>query len=74
MSRGWKEQLAPAQERLLEIADLKLGEKVVDVACGTGLVTFPVADLVGSTGSVVGTDISGKMIENQLVCWQRNGA
>ncbi|NND71759.1 MAG: class I SAM-dependent methyltransferase [Rhodothermales bacterium] len=59
----WKDQLAPAQSRVLELAALRSGERVLDIACGTGLVTFPAADLVGKDGLVVATDISDKMIE-----------
>ncbi len=58
----WHRQLAPAQERLLELTSPGAGEHVLDVACGTGLVTFPVAALVGARGSVVGTDLSGEMV------------
>jgi len=36
---------------------------VLDVACGTGLVTLAVAKAVGLQGRVVGVDISGQMIE-----------
>jgi ubiquinone/menaquinone biosynthesis C-methylase UbiE len=59
----WHKQLATAQTRLLELAALKLGERVLDVACGTGLVTFPAAAAVGPGGEVVGTDISQAMID-----------
>jgi len=59
----WQQQLWPAQSRLLEMADLREGERVVDIACGTGLVTLPAAAAVGSRGSVVGLDISQKMVE-----------
>ncbi len=60
---GWQEQLRPAQDRLLEMAELRPGQRVVDVACGTGLATLPAAAAVGSEGSVLGLDISQKMIE-----------
>jgi ubiquinone/menaquinone biosynthesis C-methylase UbiE len=59
----WKSQLAPAQEKLLEMTDLRRGERVLDVACGTGLVTIPASDAVAEEGEVVGTDISAKMVE-----------
>lgn len=60
----WAEQLAPARDRLLTLAALWPGARVLDVACGTGLVTFPAADAVGVAGRVVATDISGAMIDH----------
>jgi ubiquinone/menaquinone biosynthesis C-methylase UbiE len=63
----WREQLSPAQERMLEMAALRKGESVIDVACGTGLVTFPAADAVGSGGRVTGTDISQGMVDAAAV-------
>jgi SAM-dependent methyltransferase len=60
--RFWQAQLAPAQERLLELAALQPGMRVLDVACGTGLVTFRAAALVGSSGAVTATDISDAMV------------
>jgi len=44
------------------MAQIRPGEHVIDVACGTGLVTFPAAEAVGESGRVVGTDISDEMI------------
>ena len=60
----WSEQLAPAQRRLLEMARARAGERVLDVACGTGLVTFPAAAAVGPVGSVVAVDLSDSMVEH----------
>ena len=60
---GWRVQLEPAQSLMLEMAALQTGERVLDVACGTGLVSFRIADAVGVDGAVVGTDISGEMVE-----------
>ena len=60
--RGWAQQLKPAQDRLLEMAALSPGESVLDLACGTGLITFPAAQAVGPTGRVVATDISDAMV------------
>lgn len=69
----WQRQLEPAQTQLLEMADLRPNEQVLDVACGTGLVTFRAAEAVGSTGKVVGTDISGGMVEAaRKVAMERN--
>lgn len=61
--KGWQHQLWPAQKRLLERANLQKGEKVLDISCGTGLVTFPVAEAVGLEGFVTGIDLSEGMID-----------
>lgn len=60
--RLWQAQLEPAQTTLLGMAGLTPGEQVLDVACGTGLVTFRAAVQVAPLGKVVGTDISEEMI------------
>lgn len=60
---GWERQLQPAQEKLLRKVDLQHGEKVLDISCGTGLVTFPMAKTVGEQGQVIGIDFSEGMIE-----------
>lgn len=59
----WGPQLERAQNELLRQAAPQPGERVLDVACGTGLVSFDAAWEVGRSGSVVGVDISGQMIE-----------
>ena len=60
--RSWQAQLEPARSALLEMANFKPGERVLDVACGTGLVTLLAAKAVGPGGEVLGTDISEEMI------------
>jgi ubiquinone/menaquinone biosynthesis C-methylase UbiE len=60
---AWQAQLAPAQVALLAMAAPRPGERVLDVACGTGLVTLPAARAVGSAGYALGTDISGAMVD-----------
>jgi ubiquinone/menaquinone biosynthesis C-methylase UbiE len=60
--QSWQRQLAPAQATMLALANLEPGERVVDIACGTGLVTFAAAAAVGPSGEVVGTDISEVMV------------
>jgi ubiquinone/menaquinone biosynthesis C-methylase UbiE len=47
---------------LLEYAAPQPGERVLDVACGTGIVTRHVAPMVGAAGKVVGLDISPVML------------
>ena len=58
----WSEQLRPAQDLMLSLAALERGERVLDIACGTGLVTFRAADLVGPSGFVAASDISEDMV------------
>lgn len=60
---GWQRQLRPAQQRLLESTELQAGEKVLDISCGTGLVTFPMAEKISPAGEVTGIDLSEGMIE-----------
>jgi len=60
---SWERQLAPAHRALLDAVDLQAGERVVDIACGTGLVTFAAADAVARWGMVFGTDLSDQMVD-----------
>lgn len=52
----------PWTEVLLEYADPRPGERVLDVACATGIVARQVAPRVGGDGEVVGVDISPEML------------
>jgi len=70
---GWRAQLEPAQSLMLETAALQPGERVLDVACGTGLVSFRILDTVGTSGSLVGTDISAGMVERARHLANRGG-
>lgn len=47
---------------LVKEAGVDRGHRVLDVACGTGIVARTAADLVGPTGSVVGLDLNGAML------------
>ena len=58
----WAAQLQPAQDLLLEKAAIMPGERVIETACGTGLLTFRVAARLGATGHLLATDISEKMV------------
>ncbi|MEM0908385.1 MAG: methyltransferase domain-containing protein [Pseudomonadota bacterium] len=65
---GWKASLAPAQAALVAEANAQPGERVVDLACGTGLVTLRLAEAVGPHGEVVGADISQAMVDTLKRC------
>ncbi|KAL9637113.1 MAG: hypothetical protein Q9204_001997 [Flavoplaca sp. TL-2023a] len=51
-----------AQE-YIQRANLQPGQSVLDLACGTGLVTIPAKQYVGPTGRVVGIDFSDGMLD-----------
>lgn len=53
----------PWADDLLRRAAPRPGERVLDVACGTGAVTRLVPPLVGSTGTVVGLDLNPAMLD-----------
>lgn len=52
----------PWADELISRVAPRPGERVLDVACGTGAVTGQVAPLVGTGGSVIGYDISPAML------------
>lgn len=47
---------------LVELAQLQSGQKILDVATGTGIVAIAAAQIVGNKGKVIGVDISMGML------------
>lgn len=52
----------PLARDLVAAANLRSGERVIDVACGTGVVARLAADALGDNGSVAGLDVNAGML------------
>ncbi len=68
-AQGWNDHaaqigawLARGTEAMLEMAGVKPGARVLDVAAGAGEQTLLVAERVGPTGSVLATDLSPAIV------------
>ena len=59
---GWASRLVLAQNRLISVAGLAPGIRVLGTACGSGLVIECIAEAVGPAGEVVATDLSEAMV------------
>src|SRR5215813_15483529 len=60
-------------------AELLPGQRVLDIACGTGVLSREVAAHVGTRGSVVGLDLNPGMLavarqRNREITWQEGTA
>ena len=57
------QSFGPATELMMDLAGLKPGDRVLDIAAGTGEQTLIAARRVGPTGYVLATDLSPSMLE-----------
>jgi SAM-dependent methyltransferase len=55
--------LAPVADVLIDRAKPGVGERVIDIGCGSGATTIAFAQKVGPTGHALGVDVSGPMLE-----------
>jgi SAM-dependent methyltransferase len=56
--------LGPATERMLDMARVAAGQRVLDVAAGAGEQTLAIATRVGPGGHVLATDIAPRILEH----------
>lgn len=53
---------ARGRARVLEALDARAGERVLDLGCGPGVLSRPLADAVGPSGLVLGVDLAHGML------------
>jgi ubiquinone/menaquinone biosynthesis C-methylase UbiE len=70
---GRLRHVLPFGRRLVELARLPAGARVLDVATGRGAVLFPAAEQVGPRGQVVGVDLSPAMVLATSADLERRG-
>jgi demethylmenaquinone methyltransferase / 2-methoxy-6-polyprenyl-1,4-benzoquinol methylase len=51
------------RRRTVELMNLELGDSVLDVACGTGMLLLEEARVVGTSGSITGADFCPPMLD-----------
>ena len=76
---NYEELLAPVifepwAKLLLETAQISSGDAVLDVACGTGVVSRRAAAAAGPSGRVVALDVSAPMLERARAGTSHDGA
>ena len=60
----YDEMLEPFGNRALEVADVRRGDRVLDIGCGNGASTIEAAVRAGADGSATGIDLSESMLAN----------
>ena len=60
-------------QRLVDLAALAPGERVLDVGAGRGAILFPAAARVGARGQVIGIDVVAAMVKETTAAITRAG-
>jgi ubiquinone/menaquinone biosynthesis C-methylase UbiE len=63
----------PLAERFIAHIDIRRGQRLLDVACGTGIVARLAAPLAGRSGRVVGIDLNPHMLSVARACESIDG-
>jgi ubiquinone/menaquinone biosynthesis C-methylase UbiE len=71
--RHWVPVLRECSEDCIALAAPAEGERVLDVATGTGVAAFLAASRVGASGEVVATDLAQKMVDATAAEARRRG-
>ncbi|MBI1220840.1 MAG: methyltransferase domain-containing protein [Rhodobacteraceae bacterium] len=58
--------MAEVLDLLLDAADLKPGEAILDIGCGAGATTLAAAQRLGAGGSVLGVDLSVPLLDHAV--------
>jgi SAM-dependent methyltransferase len=66
-------QALPFARRVAELAGIRAGDHVLDVGCGSGLVTFEAVARVGAAGRVTGVDLSEGLLARARERAEREG-
>jgi ubiquinone/menaquinone biosynthesis C-methylase UbiE len=72
--RHWVPVLRTCSERVLALCEPRPGERVIDLATGTGVAAFLAAERVGDAGRVTATDLSERMVDAVRAEAARRGA
>jgi enediyne biosynthesis protein CalE5 len=69
VAQAWKTWWEPIEKgaqalssRLVQLAEIKPGQRVLDIATGIGEPAMTAAKIVGSSGHIIATDISARML------------
>jgi ubiquinone/menaquinone biosynthesis C-methylase UbiE len=66
-------KLRRVRESVLQMAELRRGESMLDVGCGTGTLALEGYEIVGATGSVVGIDPAPRQVARAHAKARRRG-